>query len=70
MATQKQIERAAKTVIKELGGPKGMAKIFNPPISYQAVMQWKAVPVRRCKDIERHTKGKWTAERLRPDFFL
>lgn len=47
----------------------GIGKLFDPPISAQAVHKWKSsgVPAERCPAIERATGGKVVCEDLRAD---
>ena len=53
--------------IKEIGGPAKVARLFEPPITIQAVVKWKRVPHQRARVIAR--ASGIPVEVLRPDVF-
>ena len=58
----KAIQRAV-----DILGLAGIGRLYDPPISAQAVHKWKQVPAERCPAIEQATNGAVTCEDLRPD---
>lgn len=64
MCVMTPIERAINML-----GLAGIARLYEPPISSQAVFKWVggSVPAERCPDIEAATGGAVTCEALRPD---
>jgi DNA-binding transcriptional regulator YdaS (Cro superfamily) len=58
-----------RLLIAVAGGPQVVARMFDPPISSQAVSQWPRVPAARCPVIERATQGRVTRHELRPDVY-
>jgi DNA-binding transcriptional regulator YdaS (Cro superfamily) len=60
---------ALKRAIKELGSAKALATAIN--VKPATVSQWltavRPLPIERCFEIERATKGLVTCEALRPD---
>jgi DNA-binding transcriptional regulator YdaS (Cro superfamily) len=58
---------AIQTAVKKLGLA-GIAGLYKPPISPQAVHKWgESVPEDRCPAIEYATEGAVTCDELRPD---
>ena len=51
----------------EILGLAGIAGLYEPPITPQAVHKWKTVPAERCPEIEKATQGAIRCEDLRPD---
>lgn len=62
-------EQALALVIDSAGGPRAVGKAFSPPISSQAVSQWKVAPAARVPTLVRIGNGVATAEQLRPDIY-
>lgn len=58
-----------RILIAQAGGPGRVGRMFDPPISSQAVSQWERVPAARCLVIERATRGRVTRHALRPDLY-
>jgi len=63
--------RKAETqaLIARAGGPAAVGRMFDPPITPQAVSQWMVVPPNRCLGIETGSEGKVTRYQMRPDIF-
>ena len=62
MLLMKAIQRAI-----DILGLAGIANLYSPPITPQAVHKWNVVPAERCPAIEKATGGKVRCEDLRPD---
>jgi len=58
-----------RLLIAVAGGPLLVGRMFDPPISSQAVSQWARVPAARCLVIEAQTQGRVTRHELRPDLY-
>ncbi len=58
-----------RILISKAGGPRRVGRMFDPPISSQAVSQWERVPAARCLVIERATRRRVTRHELRPDLY-
>lgn len=58
-----------RRLIAQAGGPRLVGRMFDPPISSQAVSQWAQVPAARCLVIEAKTQGRVTRHELRPDLY-
>ena len=58
-----------RILIARAGGPSLVGRMFDPPISSQAVSQWARVPAARCLVIETKTRGRVTRHELRPDLY-
>lgn len=61
-----------KSLIAKAGGPTVVARMFDPPITREAVCQWsKDVPIMRCLTIERATNGAVNRRDMRPkDWYI
>lgn len=60
-------DKLVEKVIEALGGLSATARLLN--VSHQAVDQWQRIPSQHCMAIESLTKGKFTAQQMRPDIF-
>jgi DNA-binding transcriptional regulator YdaS (Cro superfamily) len=69
MNTKPERKALTQALMEKAGGPAAVGRLFNPPITCQAVSQWVQVPAERCVAIEAATGGKVTRYELRPDIF-
>lgn len=62
-------EEALAKAIEIAGGPTVVGKAFDPPISSQAVSQWKVAPPKRVKRLAELARGEVTEHDLAPELF-
>lgn len=61
------MDSACRQAIEVLKGPAKVARLFDPPISIQAVVKWKRVPAERVLAVSR--ASGIPCHVLRPDIF-
>ena len=65
-------ELTCVTAVSVIGGPTEVGALFSPPISSQAVSQWKTIPVRRARVViakARELGANVTIENACPDLY-
>jgi DNA-binding transcriptional regulator YdaS (Cro superfamily) len=60
---------AVREAIELAGGPAAAARLFEKPISREAVSQWDVCPKDRALDLSRAIQYRVTPHRLRPDMY-
>lgn len=60
-------EEALVEAVRIIGGPAAVGRAFEPPISSQAVSQWRVVPPERCLRLS-ELSGV-SVHLLRPDIY-
>lgn len=62
-------EKACSLAIAKIGGPAAVGRLFDPPLTSQAVSQWKLIPADRVLTVVAACSGSITAHDARPDVF-
>jgi DNA-binding transcriptional regulator YdaS (Cro superfamily) len=62
------MDEALARAIDAVGGAAAVGRLYDPPISGQAVSQWRRCPPERVQALAR--ASGIPAEQLRPDVFL